>query len=138
MGGLRFKVHTQGLAALKKRMQRNASFAECEVANAVAQNTVPFVPARNLVLTERTQVFKNFIIYPDPYAHYLYRGILYVNPVNGSSWVRKGKRKVPTSKPLKISRAVHPKAQSKWLEASKKHNLKKWKRVAAKAVKHGK
>ena len=137
MGGLRFKVHTQGMAALKARFGRNAGPAEHMVALQVAKDTSTYVPMRTGSLDQRTRVEGNAVIYPGPYARYLHGGILYVSPSTGSSWAKKGERKVATSRALKISRAVHPKAQSDWTGASKKHNLKKWKRVAAKAVKHG-
>ena len=41
------------------------------------------------------------VIYKSPYAHYIYEGILYVDPETGSSWARKDVIKVPTSKMLK-------------------------------------
>lgn len=43
----------------------------------------------------------NYIIYNSPYAHYIYMGILYVDPITGSSWARKGTTKIPTGIPLK-------------------------------------
>ena len=42
----------------------------------------------------------NEIIYDTPYAHYMYEGILYVDPETGSSWARKDVTKVPTSRKL--------------------------------------
>lgn len=40
------------------------------------------------------------ITYLSPYAHYLYIGILYVDPETRSSYARKGITKVPTNKRL--------------------------------------
>lgn len=43
----------------------------------------------------------NYIIYNSPYAHYIYTGILYVDPITGSSWAKKGVKKIPTGIPLR-------------------------------------
>ena len=51
---------------------------------------------RNVDLSE-----PKYIIYNSPYAHYMYTGILYVDPVTGSSWARKGVKKIPTGRKLK-------------------------------------
>ena len=44
----------------------------------------------------------NTITYEMPYAHYIYIGKLYVDPETGSSWARKGVKKVATDKDLII------------------------------------
>ena len=44
----------------------------------------------------------NSITYEMPYAHYIYIGKLYVDPLTRSSWARKGVKKVPTAKDLNI------------------------------------
>ena len=41
------------------------------------------------------------VVYSTPYAHYMYEGKLYVDPVTGSSWARKDTKKVPTNIDLK-------------------------------------
>lgn len=41
------------------------------------------------------------IVYPQTYAHYQYRGIVYIDPVTGSTWGRKGERKIPTDRMIK-------------------------------------
>ena len=83
----------------------------------------------------RTRVDGSHIIYPGPYAHYLYVGKLRVDPETGSSYAPKGGTKVLTDKDLVFSKAVHGQAQSHWFEASKAENIEKWVRVADKAVK---
>lgn len=52
-------------------------------------------------LREVVDIQDNKIIYQSPYAHYVYKGILYVDPVTGSSFARKDTKKVPTNKNLK-------------------------------------
>lgn len=47
----------------------------------------------------------NYIEYGQPYAHYMYEGVLYVDPETGSSWARKNVTKVPTGKQLEYHTA---------------------------------
>lgn len=75
------------------------------------------------------------VIYPGPYARYLYYGKLMVDPATGSSYAKKGTIKVLTDKNLVFNKAMHAQAQSHWFEASKAENSEKWIRVADKAVK---
>lgn len=80
-------------------------------------------------------VNENQIIYPGPYARYLYYGKLMVDPATGSSYAQKGATKVLADKNLVFNKAMHSKAQDHWFEASKAENMNKWLRVAGKAVK---
>lgn len=105
------------------------------VAVQVAKDTEPFVPARTLSLSNRTMVEGSKVIYPGPYARYLYYGKLMVDPETGSSFAPKGGTKVLTDKDLVFSKAVHGQAQARWFEASKAQNIDKWVRVAEKAAK---
>ena len=101
----------------------------------IEKDTAPFVPALTGSLTQRTRVDESFVIYPGPYARYLYYGKLMVDPETGSPWAKKGATKVLTDRNLVFNHTVHPQAQSHWFEASKAQNLDKWIRVADKAVK---
>lgn len=132
---LKFSVDASGMDAVKAALAQACTKSEHAVALQVKKDTAPFVPARNNVLTNDTKVIGNLVVYPGPYARYLYYGKLMVDPETGSSWVRKGEHKVLTDRNLVFSRAVHPQAQSHWFEASKAQNLEKWVRVADKAVK---
>lgn len=53
----------------------------------------------------------NIIEYLSPYAHYMYMGELYLAP-NGSSWAKKGEKKVATGK--KLNYAQSPKRGANW------------------------
>ena len=77
----------------------------------------------------------NEVIYPGPYARYLYYRKLYVDPLTGSSYARKGVTKVPAV-PEKDLIFHKPGTCSHWFEASKAQNMEKWVRVAEKAVKN--
>ena len=131
---LKFSVQTDGMDAVKEAIARGCSRAEHDVAVLVRKDTEPFVPMLNGVLRGRTKVVGNLIIYPRPYARYLYYGKLYVDPLTGSSYARKEVRKIPAvpEKDLIFHRTG---TCSHWFEASKAQNLGKWVRVAEKAVK---
>ena len=132
---LKFTVNYAGMEAVKEKLALGCSKAEHLVAQQVAKDTVPFVPALTGSLTQRTRVEDSKVIYPGPYARFLYYGKLMVDPITGSSYAPKGGTKVLTDKNLVFSKAMHPQAQAHWFEASKAQNLEKWVRVADKAVK---
>ena len=51
-------------------------------------------------LRENVEEGKDYVKYKSPYAHYMYMGILYVDPETKSSWARKDVTKVPTNRQL--------------------------------------
>lgn len=132
---LKFNVHTSGLDSIPERLAIASEKAEHTVAIQVKKDTSPYVPLLTGSLDTRTRVDGSRIIYPGPYARYLYYGKLMVDPETGSSYARKGTTKVLTDKNLVFNKAMHTQAQSHWFEASKAENLEKWVRVADKAVK---
>lgn len=89
------------------------------------------------------------IIYPGPYARYLYEGKVMVDSATGKGPMRivgkngeevirfrKGATLKPTNRDLNIQPSVHKDAQSHWFEASKAQNLEKWVRAAGELIKH--
>ena len=135
---LKFDVDTSGVVTAFKKILANCTKAENEVAQAVKKDTEPFLPYREGELTDRTTVKKNLVIYPGPYARFLYYGKLMVDPETGSAWARKGVKKVLTDKNLVFSKAVHQQAQSHWFEASKAQNEEKWEKLAREVITRGK
>lgn len=133
---LKFNVHTSGLDSLREKVSSASDKAAHIVAMQVRKDTSPYVPALTGSLDKRTRIDGGEIIYPGPYARYLYFGKLMVDPATGSSYAQKGSTKVLTDKNLVFNKAMHGQAQSHWFEASKAENLEKWVRVADKAVKH--
>lgn len=131
---LKFSVQTDGMDAVKEAVSKDCDRAEHVLAVQVAKDTAPFVPMLTGSLRTRTRVTGNTVVYPGPYARYLYYGKLYVDPLTGSSYARKGVTKVPAvpEKDLIFHRTG---TCSHWFEASKAQNMKKWVRVAEKAVK---
>lgn len=133
---LKFSVHTSGLSAIPDRLRTASEKAEHTVAIQVQKDTSPYVPALTGSLDQRTRVDGSEVIYPGPYARYLYHGKVMVDPETGSTYAPKGGTKVVTDKDLVFNKAMHSQAQAYWFEASKAENMDKWLRVADKAVKH--
>lgn len=132
---LKFNVYSTFDEATAMALASAADKAEHAVAIQVQKDTSPYVPALTGSLDQRTRVEGDTLIYPGPYARYLYYGKLMVDPETGSSYAKKGATKVLTDKDLVFNKAMHSKAQSHWFEASKAENLEKWIRIADKAVK---
>nr|DAL97659.1 MAG TPA: Minor capsid protein [Caudoviricetes sp.]DAS94564.1 MAG TPA: Minor capsid protein [Caudoviricetes sp.] len=128
-------MHFGGMEAIKDKLAESCTRAESIVGQQVIKDTAPFVPALTGSLTIRTRLDGNKIIYPGPYARFLYYGKVMVDPQTGSTFAPKGGTKVLTNRDLVFSKAMHPQAQSHWFEASKAQNMEKWVRVADKAVK---
>lgn len=133
--GVKFSVYMDGMDAIKETLAQACGKTEHVLAVQVEKDTVPFVPALTGSLAERTRVVGNAIIYPGPYARFLYNGKVMVDPNTGSTYAPKGGTKVLTDRNLVFTKTMHPQAQSHWFEASKAQNLDKWLRVAEKAVK---
>ena len=133
--GVTFAMHFGGMEAIKDKLAESCTRAESIVGQQVIKDTAPFVPALTGSLTIRTRLDGNKIIYPGPYARFLYYGKVMVDPQTGSTFAPKGGTKVLTNRDLVFSKAMHPQAQSHWFEASKAQNMEKWVRVANKAVK---
>lgn len=130
---LKFTVHTD-LSGIGPMLRNASNKAQHAVAIQAQKDTSPYVPALTGSLDQRTRVEENQIIYPGPYARYLYYGKLMVDPATGSSYAPKGATKVLTDKNLVFNKAMHSQAQDHWFEASKAENMDKWLRVAGKAV----
>ena len=133
--GVTFSMHFGGMEAIKDKLAESCTRAESIVGQQVIKDTAPFVPALTGSLTIRTRLDGNKIIYPGPYARFLYYGKVMVDPQTGSTFAPKGGTKVLTNRDLVFSKAMHPQAQSHWFEASTAQNLDKWIRIAEKAVK---
>lgn len=133
--GIKISVHTDGFDAVKEAIAEACTRAEHVLAEQMEKDTQPFVPALTGSLTQRTRVVGNTVIYPGPYARFLYYGKVMVDPNTGSTYAPKGGTKVVTDRNLVFNKTMHPQAQAHWFEASKAQNLDKWVRVADKAVK---
>lgn len=141
--GIKFSVHTSGFDEAQRAIARVCTAAEHELAQQMERDTQPFVPMRTGSLMVRTKIHPDYrgeiegnaIVYPGPYARFLYYGKVMVDPNTGSTYAPKGGTKVVTDRNLVFNHTAHPQAQDHWCEASKAQNLDKWLRVAEKAVK---
>lgn len=91
------------------------------MANEAKRFMDPYVPANNLALAQNVRTYvedgKGVVHYQSPYAHYQYKGELYVSSVTGSPWASRGEHKVPAGRPLNYSKFRHPLATSEWDKA---------------------
>lgn len=134
---LKVSVKTAGIIDLDVKLAEGCAQAKHAVAVQVRKDTSPYVPFLTGSLDNRTRVIENTVLYPGPYARFLYYGKLMISPENGSSYAPKGGTKVVTDKNLVFNTSGHAQAQAHWFESSKVENLDKWMEVAKKAVLHG-
>lgn len=130
---MKIKV-TSNLSHLKSTVPYAVAKADHILATQVENDTEKFVPALTGSLSYRTLVIGGAIIYPGPYAHYLYVGKLFVDPETDSPFASKGAKKEKTDRNLVFTKSTHRQAQSHWFEASEALNKEKWRRVYKKAV----
>lgn len=145
MSSLSIKIDDRFSGPLATKLRQAGPRAAHTLAVQIAKDTEPFVPFLTGSLLNKTHPVENKIIYPGPYARYLYYGkvMVYTDPpylrtVNGKEVLSHyGQKKKPIEKPLDIKkRSGHSQATDHWLEASKAQNLDKWLRAAGKAVEH--
>jgi len=112
----------------------------------VQKDTTPYVPMKTGSLMQRTHIIVDTIIYPGPYARYLYYGKAMTDPVHGGPFYipevgwrfRRNAVLRPTDRDLVFDKTKHPLATARWFEVSKARNMKKWIAIAQKVVTHGK
>lgn len=131
---MKFTVHSDLSGAIASAIADRCDKAKHVVAQQVKKDTEPYVPMLTGSLKNRVRVEGGTIIYPGPYARFLYYGKVMVDPNTGSTWAPLGGTKVVTDRDLVFTTDFHPQAQAFWFEASKAQNKDKWLRVAQKAV----
>lgn len=128
-----------------KLLKKPCSKAEVILANQIKKDTTTYVPMLSGSQAERAYVDGNVLVYPGPYARYLWAGKVMVNAATGKGPANipnvgprfpLGATLMPTARELTYTKDFHPKAQDHWFEASKRDNMDKWLRVAEKAVKN--
>lgn len=118
-----------------KLIAKRTPKADHALAEKVAADTEKFVPFLTGNLVNSTKVEGGKIIYPGPYAHYLYMGKVWIDPkINAAGFLtsdgwksRYGAKKIETDRNLVLAHpSADPNAQPHWFEASKSLNLNKW------------
>lgn len=151
MSFLKISIQDEFSDILIHKMEQSGPKAEHALANQIAKDTEPFVPALTKSLANRTRVVENQIVYPGPYARYLYEGFVMVDSKTGKGPMqivskdgskvvrfRKGatlKKREPEKK-LDIKKKVHEHATDHWVKVSADRNMDKWERVAGRLVKY--
>ena len=148
MSCLKINISDSFSDVLMRKLEAAGPMVAHALASQVAKDTEPFVPALTKSQVNRTQVVENRIVYPGPYARYLYEGKVMVDAATGKGPMRivskdgsevirfhKGAKLKPTDRPLDIKKDVHPQATDHWFEASKAQNMGKWARAAGKLMK---
>lgn len=107
---------------------------EKKLAEQIMKDTDKFVPALTGSLTQRTHVDGSTIVYPGPYARFLYYGKVMIYEPTGSTWAPKGEHKVVTGRDLVMNQSMHAQATSHWFEVSKAANMETWLKVAERLV----
>lgn len=146
MSYLKIRIDDNFSRPLAAKLRQAGPRAAHAVAKTIMADTMPFVPASGAPagMYKRTQVVDNQIIYPGPYARYLYFGKVmvfkdppYLKPRKKDGKVvltHYGQKKYPIDKPLEIKKHHHGQATDHWLDASKAQNLGKWIKAAGEAV----
>lgn len=95
-----------------------------EVHNLFAKMCDPYVPFAEGVLSQGITIEKDKVIYPPPYAHYMYVGEVYgpnipifEDGVLVGFFSIPNKKKVPTGREMQYSKEYHPLASKEWDKA---------------------
>lgn len=144
---LKFDIRNEG-KKLSDAFKQSGTKAEEIIATQVMKDTEKYVPALTGSLSARTHIEGKQIVYPGPYARFLYYGKKMVESDTGRGPMRipikadgqptgeyifrfhKGATLVPTDEDLKFNKSMHPQATSHWFEVAKAMNLDKWLRIA--------
>ena len=113
-----FTVKNAGLEEIDHKIAALASKGEVWLANEILKDTDKFVPFLTGSQSIRAYVDGGTVVYPGPYARYLWNGKVMEGPKYGP--------KHATDKDLVYTQQHHAQAQSHWFEASKAQNLPKW------------
>jgi hypothetical protein len=125
---LDFTVHTEDFDRLHGLIDRAALQAELATAIQIEMDTRHYVPIFTGAFRLQTTIAENFIIYPGPYARYLYEGKAMEGPFYGP--------KHATDKKLVYTRTSPIQAGDHWFKKSKVQNLHRWMETADRAVIH--
>lgn len=94
----------------------------------------PFTPHREGILEDNVAYRPFEMTYMEPYSHYMYHGIVYVDPQYKKGgftsdggitfWSRPGIEKIPTGRPFNYTKDHNPQATDHWDKAAEKAGKK--------------
>lgn len=124
--------HYKNVSYVKGHVKVNLRFAKYGPRFAKAQEWLGkqaladsklYMPLKTGSLQQRSYVAESGrqVVFPGPYARYLYMGKVMVDPETGSPWARKGAVKVVTDRDLRFSTGV-----PHWAEVAKNEHGKDW------------
>lgn len=116
------------------RLARYMSKAQRVLDQQVLTDMVPYIPMRDGMLTEMTQMINQenigtgeLILDATEYARFLYHGKVMVYPPTHSPWAPAGEMKVVDPNwDIDYSTAAHPNAGPEWFDRAKDANKRKW------------
>lgn len=136
------------------RFEKQYQQAQYQLDGSIMNSMIPFMPmisgsfinvtrAQSAAVQGSGKVYAAF----GPQGRFLYEGMTMVSPSTGSTWAKRGERKVLVSQfggktnakeNLSYSKNAHPKAQAHWFDAAKEKDGKKWIKDAKKTAGGGK
>jgi len=102
---LTIKTHLKSEKEIASRLKIEKDGKATEfLRNEVYRLSIPYVPrGSGRLSTDHTFPDAHTIKYTSPYAHYHYKGILYLTK-SGSSWAKRGEKKFPSGKKMHYTR----------------------------------
>ena len=124
------------------RFERQFQLAQYQLDGSVMNSMVPFMPMITGSFINTTRAASSAVqgtgkVYAayGPQGRFLYEGKTMVDEETGSTWARRGARKVLVSQyggktnareDLVYTKQAHPRAQSHWFDAAKAKDGRKW------------
>lgn len=124
-----------------KEFEASFNRARRMVKSEIVKDSAKFTPMRDGTL-KRSVIPSStrddqYLIWNTPYAKFLYKGLVMVDPLTGSPYARKGARKIlkVPHKNLKFYKGANSRAGSEWFNKAKEMNLNKWLKIYSKGAK---
>lgn len=124
------------------RFEKQFEKAQYQLDSMVMSDMVPFMPMQTGTFINVTRArsaaiagIGKVVAAAPPYGRFLYRGKTMVDEATGSTWARKGAKKVLVSQytgktnakeDLDFSKSANPNAVPEWFEEAKKRNRLQW------------
>lgn len=120
---VKVKINTLGIQKkLNKLLKDKGTLTACH--NLLFKMCDPYVPFDTGTLSQSVEVTDKYVRYLQPYAHYMYTGIVYgpnipiiENGVVVGFFSRPGVKKTPTGNYINYDKTHHPLATHHWDEA---------------------